>query len=79
MITDLLKTQYAIASPPPALNSEPSTHLYSMMKVRRHRKFSGIVFLHAFTAGVAGQSTQKNMRLFKQLCGNDQLVVVTTR
>ncbi|RXW14953.1 hypothetical protein EST38_g10903, partial [Candolleomyces aberdarensis] len=45
------------------------------------RKFSGVVFLHPITAAPAG-TTSKNMRMFKRLCGNDQLknvVVVTTR
>ena len=45
------------------------------------RKFSGVVFLHPITAAPAG-STAKNMRMFKRLCGSEQLknvVVVTTR
>jgi hypothetical protein len=45
------------------------------------RKFSGVVYLHPITAAPAG-STAKNMRMFKRLCGSEQLknvVVVTTR
>jgi hypothetical protein len=45
------------------------------------RKFSGIVFLHSINAGPAG-NTAKNMRMFKRLCGSEQMknvVVVTTR
>ncbi|KAJ2928558.1 hypothetical protein H1R20_g8566, partial [Candolleomyces eurysporus] len=43
---------------------------------------SGIIFLHSISSGSLPQSSKKFMRMFKRLCGNDQLnnvVVVTTR
>jgi hypothetical protein len=48
----------------------------------RHDKFAGIVYLHPIMAAAGPAATARDMRLFKRLCGSDQLknvVVVTTR
>ena len=52
-----------------------------MPRYNEGRKFSGILYLHGICDSKAGGSLQRNMTMFKKLCGPDPLkniVVVTT-
>ena len=52
-----------------------------MLRYNEDRKFSGILYLHNICDPKVGGSLQRNMTMFKKLCGPDPLknvVVVTT-